>query len=912
MIKVWVPLFSAAMMILSTLHADVFPTATWQTKTPQEVGLDPAAINNFAAQVGGDGVIVKDGYLVKTWGDPTRKADWASAAKPVMSTMMGFAIKEGKLQSPDDLVRNWNWNLSVKDQPMTFRHLANMMSGYTRAEAPGAAWAYNDYAINLYAKTLFGRVFTESSADAAVRDASRLGALQFQDGAVMGTRGGYGLQASPRDFARIGWFWLKKGNWNGQQLLPKSFFDANMVPQVPAGIAQTQAADANGDYLNVGSYGGSSNQTAHGPNIYGFNWWFNPNQSVWPDAPADLVQANGHFNREILIFIPSLNIVAAARGNWGGGDPDVGFGMNEKIKILVDAVAAAPAGPLNGQIIVDPNNPAWLVYNRDSDGDGKKDPFFLAGPGDPEDFLYRGDQTAIINKLKGTGANSIYMQAVRSHGGDGAAHHNPFINSDPAQGLDQNILDQWETWFTEMDNNGIVIYFFIYDDGARIWNTGDVVGPEERAFLEGLVNRFKHHKHLIWCIAEEYGERYSVARIANMAQIIRAADNHKHVLAVHQNHGNAFQFANDPNIDQFAIQMNVAGANAIHTDMVGAWNLASGRFNLNMSESSEHYLASNRAGTRQYSWAAAMGGAYVMAYQMDVAATPLEYLQDLGRMRSFFENTIFNEMAPHDELAHSETQYVLAKPGQSYIAYGSNISGSVGLKGLTGGNYDLRWFNPVTGATVNQSNVSVPAGDRQWSKPSGMGNEIALWVHFRGGNPPPPPPPTPTAATPTISPNGGTFSGPATVTLQSATSGAQIRYTTNGTNPTATSLLYSAPFSLSVSATVKAKAFRSGYNDSAVAQASFVVNVVPPPPPASEDAPSFKNVFNLALENTFEISCRGSVKIVDRAGRLVRELTCGGDSVVWDGKNHDGTTVSAGVYIVLRTNEQNQRVVVIK
>ena len=35
------------------------------------------------------------------------------------------------------------------------------------------------------------------------------------------------------------------------------------------------------------------------------------------------------------------------------------------------------AGPLPGQIIVDPNNPRWLTY----EGGG---PFFLAGPGDPE------------------------------------------------------------------------------------------------------------------------------------------------------------------------------------------------------------------------------------------------------------------------------------------------------------------------------------------------------------------------------------------------------------------------------------------------------------------------------------------------------------------------------------------------
>jgi hypothetical protein len=92
-------------------------------------------------------------------------------------------------------------------------------------------------------------------------------------------------------------------------------------------------------------------------------------------------------------------------------------------------------------------------------------------------------------------------------------------------------------------------------------------------------------------------------------------------------------------------------------------------------------------------------------------------------------------------------------------------------------------------------------------------------------------PPTPTVATPSISPNGGTFATAQTVTLQSATPGAQIRYTLDGSVPTSASSLYSNAFTLNASATVKAKAFRSGYIDSPLAQASFTINIVAPPTP---------------------------------------------------------------------------------
>jgi uncharacterized repeat protein (TIGR02543 family) len=82
---------------------------------------------------------------------------------------------------------------------------------------------------------------------------------------------------------------------------------------------------------------------------------------------------------------------------------------------------------------------------------------------------------------------------------------------------------------------------------------------------------------------------------------------------------------------------------------------------------------------------------------------------------------------------------------------------------------------------------------------------------------------TSTVATPTISPTGGSFVGSISVTLSSATAGAVIRYTLDGTNPGAGSQLYSGAFTLSSSATLKARAFFTGMNDSAVASASFVI-----------------------------------------------------------------------------------------
>ncbi len=73
--------------------------------------------------------------------------------------------------------------------------------------------------------------------------------------------------------------------------------------------------------------------------------------------------------------------------------------------------------------------------------------------------------------------------------------------------------------------------------------------------------------------------------------------------------------------------------------------------------------------------------------------------------------------------------------------------------------------------------------------------------------------------------------GTVTVTLSSATSGAEIRYTTNGSTPTASSTLYTAPFTVSNTNgaaggtyTVKAIGIKSGMTNSAVAQKAIVYN----------------------------------------------------------------------------------------
>ncbi|MDX1951384.1 MAG: FN3 associated domain-containing protein [Verrucomicrobiota bacterium] len=80
-----------------------------------------------------------------------------------------------------------------------------------------------------------------------------------------------------------------------------------------------------------------------------------------------------------------------------------------------------------------------------------------------------------------------------------------------------------------------------------------------------------------------------------------------------------------------------------------------------------------------------------------------------------------------------------------------------------------------------------------------------------------------TVAAPVITPGGGSFTGSVTVSI-TGPAGSTIRYTTNGTVPVATSTVYSAPFALKASATVKARAFATGLNESSVSSSTFAVS----------------------------------------------------------------------------------------
>lgn len=179
------------------------------------------------------------------------------------------------------------------------------------------------------------------------------------------------------------------------------------------------------------------------------------------------------------------------------------------------------------------------------------------------------------------------------------------------------------------------------------------------------------------------------------------------------------------------------------------------------------------------------------------------------------------------------------------------------------------------------------------------------WVSFSGSS---------RAATPAISPSQSSFSGSVAVTMTCATSGATIRYTTNNTDPTASSQAYTGPVTLTATTTVKARAFADGMDPSAVASRTYtlvappVITTVAVTPASATVSPGASFTFSAtALDQygdalasqpatTWSVSGGGSI---DAAGVFTAGKSVGGPHTVTATMTSGGVTVSGSAQVTV-------------
>ena len=159
--------------------------------------------------------------------------------------------------------------------------------------------------------------------------------------------------------------------------------------------------------------------------------------------------------------------------------------------------------------------------------------------------------------------------------------------------------------------------------------------------------------------------------------------------------------------------------------------------------------------------------------------------------------------------------------GTYYLAntYSSNLNSVESVADNT-----AKWTVAFSGNNATITNKKNPGKTIHYNESysdfnaSASGTAVQLYMEDNGGTP------ITTVAAPTFSPEAGTYNTPQTVTITTATSGASICYTTDGSTPTSSSTLYTGAIAITVTTTIRAIAIKDG-TSSDVATATFTINI---------------------------------------------------------------------------------------
>jgi len=245
--------------------------------------------------------------------------DVTSVQKSVTAVLVGIAQERGLLQLDDPVSKyleaGWSQATPQQEETITVRHLLSMTSGLAKdmtfeADA-GSMWRYNTFAYHSVMQVIEAVTGRDRNAVTLEWLTSKLG----MEASSWTRRPGadpsiaWGFSTTARELARFGLMIQAGGRWGDQVIIE------------------------DGEYLKDMR---NSSQSLHP--AYGYLWWLNGQEftlgvddevtrregPLVPSAPADLMAAEGILARRLYI-VPSLGLVIARLGDYGGVGDGVGF-----------------------------------------------------------------------------------------------------------------------------------------------------------------------------------------------------------------------------------------------------------------------------------------------------------------------------------------------------------------------------------------------------------------------------------------------------------------------------------------------------------------------------------------------------------------------------------------------------------
>lgn len=333
----------------------VWPSPDWPAADPSEVGMDTAKLltaRDYALTGGGSGYIVHQGSLVLSWGDPKRRYDLKSTTKSIGVTALGLALLDGRVRLGDrvqqyhpDFGREPAVNLESGwlDQ-ITLVQLAAQTAGFEKPGGytpllfePGTHWDYSDSGPNWLAECItliyqrdvdelmFERVFSPLYIS---RDDLQWRENAYRPRLIQGIprrEFGSGISANVDAMARLGYLYLRKGQWKGKRIISEEFVN----------MARRPGSESIGlPVLNPEEYGEASNH-------YGLLWWNNSDNTL-TEVPRDAFWSWGLYD-SLIVVIPSLDLVISRAGkSWKRNRS----GHYEVLKPFLEPIVASVQGPV--------------------------------------------------------------------------------------------------------------------------------------------------------------------------------------------------------------------------------------------------------------------------------------------------------------------------------------------------------------------------------------------------------------------------------------------------------------------------------------------------------------------------------------------------------------------------------------
>ncbi|MCI0522388.1 MAG: beta-lactamase family protein [Bacteroidales bacterium] len=333
------------------------PYGSWEQREPEKMGFDTTELNNaikFAIENEIDypvdlriailntygrepgfrimgpvidrgepsGVIVRNGYIVASWGDIERPEITFSATKSYLSTVAGLAYDYGLIEVEDKVWKNvtdGTFN-GPHNSKITWEHLLNQSSDWSgtlfgvpdwadrpprtgtpddwqRRELlePGTAYEYNDVRVNLLAYSLLQvyrrplpvilkeRIMDPIGASTTWRWNGYDNSWITIDGQMIqsvsgGAHFGGGMIISTLDHARFGLLFLRNGEWNGKRLVSEEWIRKATSPS-PANSS------------------------------YGYMWWLLTGSTKWKGVPDSVFYAVGMGGNYVIVDQPNDMVV---------------------------------------------------------------------------------------------------------------------------------------------------------------------------------------------------------------------------------------------------------------------------------------------------------------------------------------------------------------------------------------------------------------------------------------------------------------------------------------------------------------------------------------------------------------------------------------------------------------------------